>query len=307
MSKNPFSIYDFMGYLFPGVVCSIFLYLVFYFHADMSKISDVCLLKEALSVSNTNFDLDKSIMFIVFSYILGHVVSYTSSLTIEQFAIKVFDYPSTFLLNESPKRYSQLWKGFFETQALSSSDFMRKVKVISRFLLKLLIWLILFPISFTVYTLGYLFDINGWIVRPLDHYLINTIRNKQYILANRLQISHPDVNDKKCDYHRIVQHYVYLNIPNSQKKTDNYIALYGFLRCISMIFSITFVVVAIYGLTTINVHAPIDSQLCILLLVLYSISYITFLGFMKFFRRFTLENYMTLLSGMYDTNDMGNI
>ena len=302
MNKNPFSIYDFMGYLFPGVLCSVFLYLVFHFDGDMSKLTDVAQLKIALSNTNTGFDLDKSIMFVVFSYILGHIVSYMSSLTVEQFAIRVFDYPSVYLLEEKQKDYGQLWKTFFKTQAISSCIILKQVKIYLKFILKIIISILIFPISFSVFTFGYLFDLNGWVVRNLDKYLIDTIKKKQYLLANRLQINHPDVNDKKCDYHRIIQHYVYLNIPNSQKKTDNYIALYGFLRCISLIFAIGFDVVAFYSLKTIDTNAEWNYSLCILLLSLYGISYLTFLGFMKFYRRFTLENYMTLLSGMFDTS-----
>ena len=144
-------------------------------------------------------------------------------------------------------------------------------------------------------------------VRPLDEYLIEAIRKKQFYLAHKLQISHPDVNDTKCDYHRIIQHYVYLNIPNSQKKIDNYVALYGFLRCMSLIFSMTFASVALYGISTIKLDAAIDWHLCMLLCILYFMAYLTFLGFMKFYRRFALENYMTLLSGMNDVNEKGSV
>lgn len=302
MSKNPFSIYDFMGYFFPGVICSVIIYLLIHFNGNVSELTDIVQLKNALLASNTHFDLDKSIMFIVFSYILGHIVSYLSSLTVEIFAVKVFDYPSTFLLKDTPKNYSQLLHDYFVTDAYSSTKSSKYIKIFFRWLLKLVLMLVIFPISITTFTFGYLFDLNGWIARPLDGYLRDSIKTKQYRLANRLQINHPDVNDNKCDYHRIIQHYVYLNLPGSQKKTDNYIALYGFLRCISLIFSLAFCVVYIYCITTIDIHADCDVNLCVMLVVTYCTSYLSFLGFMKFFRRFTLENYMTLLAGMYDTN-----
>lgn len=307
MNKNPFSIYDFMGYLFPGVICSVIIYLLIHFNGNVSELTDIAQLKNALLVSNTHFDLDKSVMFIVFSYILGHIVSYLSSLTVEIFAVKVFDYPSTFLLKDCPKKYSQLLHDYFVTDAYSSKTGLKWVKIKFRLILKVVLILVIFPIGFTTFTFGYLFDLNGWIARPLDGYLRDSIKTKQYRLANKLQISHPDVNDNKCDYHRIIQHYVYINIPGSQKKTDNYIALYGFLRCISLIFSLAFCVVGIYCISTIDIHAAWDVNLCVMLVVTYCISYLTFLGFMKFFRRFTLENYMTLLAGMYDTNAGDNV
>lgn len=113
MSKNPFSIYDFMGYLFPGVVCYFCLSLLVQFDGDFSKLTDIAEIKEVLSKNDSRFDLDRSVVFVVFSYILGHIVSYVSSLTIEQFAIKVFGYPSTYLLEKEPKVYNLLWKDFF--------------------------------------------------------------------------------------------------------------------------------------------------------------------------------------------------
>jgi len=307
MNKNPFSIYDFMGYLFPGVVCSVIIYLLVHFDGNVSNLTKIELVKKALLVSNTHFDLDKSLMFIVFSYILGHIVSYLSSLTIELFSIKIFDYPSTYLLKKNHKKYNQLWFDYIATDVCSSSNSLKKIKIFFRIVLKFILAFVIFPISFTTYTFGYLFDLNGWIVRPLDGYLIDSIKNKQYRLANRLQINHPDVNDNKCDYHRIIQHYVYLNVPNSQKKIDNYVALYGFLRCMSLIFSLSFFVVGIYCLSTLDIEADFDLNLCAILVITYSIAYLTFLGFMKFFRRFTLENYMTLLSGMYDITDSGSV
>lgn len=297
-----------MGYLFPGVVCSVVIYLLVHFEGNVSNLTKIELVKKALLASNTHFDLDKSIMFIVFSYILGHIVSYLSSLTIELFAIKIFEYPSTYLLKKNPKTYSQLWSDYYiATDVYSSSSNLKIIKTFFRIVLKIILAFVIFPISFTTYTFGYLFDLNGWIVRPLDEYLIDSIKNKQYRLANRLQINHPDVNDSKCDYHRIIQHYVYLNVPNSQKKIDNYVALYGFLRCMSLIFSLSFFVVGIYCLSTLDIKSDLDLNLCTILAVTYSIAYLTFLGFMKFFRRFTLENYMTLLSGMYDISDSGSV
>ena len=49
----------------------------------------------------------------------------------------------------------------------------------------------------------------------------------------------PDVNSK-ADYQWIVMHYVYLNIPNCQRRADNYVAIYGFLRTMTLIACIYF-------------------------------------------------------------------
>lgn len=93
-------------------------------------------------------------------------------------------------------------------------------------------------------------------------------------------------------------HYLYLNIPNSQRKTDNYVALYGFLRSISFVFCVTFFAFGIYALTTVDCSAAYDTDLLIVLSLFFTLSYTSFLGFVKFYRRFTLENYMAMLTAM---------
>jgi hypothetical protein len=145
------------------------------------------------------------------------------------------------------------------------------------------------------FSIGYIFDINGFICRQLDSYLCETIIGKEYLLAKMLNIKHPDVNEE-CDYHRIILHYVYLNIASSQRKTDNYIALYGFLRSICLISCMAFLVVLVLSLKTIDFSAPFDIHIIGTLCFLYFLSYLTFLGFVKFYRRYTLENFMALLT-----------
>ncbi len=298
MNKNPFSIYDFMGYLFPGMMCYIIIAYCFRMGLDLSEITNIDNLRNLVKESQMEFNLEKSVVIIVIAYILGHIVSYLSSVTIELFAQKVFGYPSEYLLKRGrDKKWWEMLKAFFASEAHSSSRFLTRIKTALRFLMKVFIVLLLFPISFSTFSFAYFFDINGWIVRPLDDYLKTSLRVKEFKLANKLGISHPDVN-QECDYHRIVMHYVYLNIPNSQRKVDNYVALFGFLRSISFVFCTVFFAFGTYALTTINFSASFDSGLLYVLSLFFVLSYICFLGFVKFYRRFTLENYMAMLTAM---------
>lgn len=300
MNKNPFSIYDFMGYLFPGMMCYFIIAYYFKIDFDMSRFSYINEINTFVKNFQTDFRFEKSVLIIVITYILGHIVSYLSSVTIELFAQKTFGYPSEYLLKRGHgKNWWGMLKSFFASEAHSSYRVWAWIKNTLRFLMKVFIALLLFPITFSTYTFAYIFDINGWIVRPLDDYLKNTLKVKEFRLADRLGIKHPDVN-QECDYHRIVMHYVYLNIPNSQRKTDNYIALYGFLRSTSFVFCTTFFVLGTYSLTTVNFSEPFNGGVLFVLSLFFTLSYICFLGFVKFYRRFTLENYMALLSAMPD-------
>lgn len=305
MNKNPFSIYDFMGYLFPGMICYFIIAYCFRMGLDMGEITSMDNLRNLVKGSQMEFNLEKSVVVIVIAYILGHFVSYLSSVTIELFAQKVFGYPSEYLLKRGPgKNWWGLLKAFFASEAHSTNKYWAWIKTVLRVLMKVFVVLLLFPITISTYTFAYIFDINGWIVRLLDEYLKNTLKVKEFRLANRLGISHPDVN-QECDYHRIVMHFVYLNIPNSQRKTDNYIALYGFLRSISFVFCVTFFALGFYSLSTVDCGEPFDKDLLIVLSLFFTLSYICFLGFVKFYRRFTLENYMAMLTAMPD-DAMGN-
>ena len=293
MNKNPFSIYDFMGYLFPGVMVFV-LYLIFtQIDFDVTRLKDISLASNP--ELSGNFDLEKSLLLVVICYILGHIVAYLSSITVEFASNKLFGYPSKYLLNEKRLVWGRLFLNYFKTEGDSSNTFFKIVKMVMKFLLKLIVFVLLFPVMFSIFTIGYFFDINGFICRSLDPYLRDTIIEKEYLLAKKLGIKHPDVNEE-CDYHRIILHYVYLNISGSQRKTDNYIALYGFLRSICLLSSLTFLLVLVLSVKTIDFSASIDFRIIGVLCFLYFVSYLTFLGFVKFYRRYTLDNFMALLT-----------
>ena len=99
-------------------------------------------------------------------------------------------------------------------------------------------------------------------------------------------------------------HYVYLNIPNCQRKIDNYIAIYGFLRACTLISCLFFDYLFFMQLCTIGecFNAPsymsyeINWVAVFILFLLATLCIVLFMGFVKFYRRFTLENYMALLT-----------
>ena len=153
----------------------------------------------------------------------------------------------------------------------------------------------MFPITGFFFSLGIFTGLNKFIVRPLDDYIRNSIKSKLNNLTSSLGIERPDVNSN-ADLHRIVMHYVFLNITNSQKKTENYVAIYGFLRAISLIGCIYTDVIIYKGIMTIDFSLPIDWGAIFVISVMIAVCNILFMGFIKFYRRFTLENYMALLT-----------
>lgn len=286
MEKNPFSIYDFLGYLFPGLLALLIIIHLIYLKEDASII-DYFSITSFMHTFKNELSIEwwkSTLILIVLSYICGHIIAYLSSTTIEYFSNKTFKYPSYYLLHSENRKFTSYWRSFF----------LQNINIGS-FIWRLILFIILFPISFFILLLGPPFHINEFIIRPLDEYIRNSIQTKAFHLSQKLNLSRPEINSD-ADYHRIVMHYVYLNIPHCQRKTDNYIALYGFLRAICLITCIFTDIIIVKGIGTIDFNANIDSPSLFLILIMVFVCNILFMGFIKFYRRFTLENYMALLT-----------
>ena len=302
MDKNPFSLYDFMGYLFPGIIALFFIQLIW--DGDENSIYNILNIANFGGITekvDASINLETSIVCIVLAYIIGHIIAYMSSVTIEYFANKTFGYPSEYLMDNHDKNWSKLILRYFFNLDNDKLEFHEKIihimsQIIGcRFVWRFLIGVVLFPLTFMTFVLGSLFGINRFITRPLDDYLITGIKDKYSDLISKIGISH-STDELKCDYHRVIMHYVYYNLPVCQNKTDNYISLYGFLRSICFILNGMFLFITIKIIPTLDIHAPFDEKKVWTWSILFLLSYISFLAFVKFYRRFTLENYMIMLT-----------
>lgn len=85
------------------------------------------------------------------------------------------------------------------------------------------------------------------------------------------------VNNSNMDFHRVVYHCEYERQKTHAVKMDNYVALYGFLRAVALIFNC----LVLYLILTIDYDAFIDWKLVRLLNLMLLVSYLFFMGFMK--------------------------
>ena len=286
--KNPFSIYDFLGYLFPGILFVLML-------LDAFSGKNILTIESLLnSDKKVELSLESCFLYVIVSYVMGHVVAYVSSLLVEDFANRLFDYPSKYLLTKENIAYKELWRRFFGTKVFTKNECTKKCILGAKIILKIIIFVILLPITLSVFTIGYFFEINHFITRELDPYLVNAIKKKTNYLAKAMDITDHDLPDNE-DTHRFVMHYAYINIKECQPKVGNYIALYGFLRCMSLLTCILFDYLLFKGILSINIHATVDWTAIFKLASTFLTAYILFLGFVKFYRRNTLEDYMTIL------------
>lgn len=272
MLKNPFSFYDFLGYLFPGLVCVIFLKVVYSIDGEITLDS---LFNQGLV---TSFSWKDTVQYTVLAYVVGHLISYFSSLTVEPYLIWSYGYPSVFLLNEN---YN---KNFF--------DINTKVGKTGTYCWKLLVCILIFPICLASLFFGRLLHFRYYVLKPLDSYLQQNINKKIDSLLEKLKLSQRDNN---ADVHRVLMHYNYEHYANHVRKYDNYIALYGFLRSLSLLCSSIFIFLFIAELKTIDSNNTIDWKAIFILSALFCVTYLYYLGFIKFYRRYTLENLMSIL------------
>lgn len=80
------------------------------------------------------------------------------------------------------------------------------------------------------------------------------------------------------------------------RKYDNYVALYGFLRSLSLLCSSIFIFLLVVEIRTIIFGCEIDWAAIAVLIVTFCITYLFYLGFIKFYRRYTLENFMSIVA-----------
>ena len=286
MKKNPFSIYDFLGYVFPGLLT---LYLIWFFVTDDKQLNGISDLTkriiEKISVtdhhSTISLAIEETIIITVGAYISGHLVAYLSSITVEQFAIWTYDYPSKFLLNDIPSNH--FWNSDGDLQlSLGWKRFWR-----------ILISIFLLPILTGTYLFGEKLQLRKFFIKKLDKSLINVIEENKNLLAKFLGIKQED----EMDFHRVIYHYEYELMSRHSQKMDNYVALYGFLRSLTLISNCTFLWILFhYGILSIGRYPDINGGLFLLLFILWIITYILFMAFMKFYRRFTLESLMCLVT-----------
>lgn len=281
-SKNPFSIYDFLGYLFPGAFLVISLMCI----VDINELSIPSIL-DFFQDKFYHFSFESSLYLVVVYYVVGHVLSYLSSITIERFSLWMFGYPSEFLMGQKT-RCSYITRVVTHCGSRNCKSFRHCDINTNTILLRSIIWLLLSPIAIPYTLLSKFFSLKSFIVKPLDRHTRKCVGVGIGQLESRL--GHDLTNDD-VDYSRLIYHYYARKCPQFLSRTDNYVALYGFLRSSCLAFNILTIMTPILWIN------EIDHMSLILLVVSLSlISFILFLAFMKFYRRYSLEIFMMLIS-----------
>jgi len=265
---TPFSFYDFLGYLIPGSM-ALFIILML-----QKCISLNCLDFSFVLSQSTIIDFNNVFILIVTSYVLGHIISYISSVSIEKYSVWKLGYPSKYLLGYSAKDY------FYEDLG-KKRLFYRLLNAI--FLLPFILWDVF---------IGDELKMNTLIAKPLDKSLSNLVKLK---ISQFMKCEYPEIDAAKHaeenDYFRIIYHYIVEKSPSHFPKLQNYVALYGFARTLTLIFVLlSWSIVIVWKRVNLNI-----SQAIFAFLIFSFMGYIMNACFNKFYRKFSLEAYMALL------------
>ncbi len=268
IEKNPFSLYDFLGYFIPG---AIFLYgIMFALKYD--------------PIANTSFpflqmNIDQYLIVILVCYIIGHLISYLSSVSVEVFSIWSLGYPSKYLLG---CEFRGFWHNLF------------KEKHIVKNILKITMCIYIFPVVIVDIFARKIFKLKQLLGKPMDEITADMVSEKieKFVLEKYEVIeNHLPIDEGDKDFFRFIYHYSMEKCPAHCVKLDNYVALYGFTRtlCFASL-SIAWAYIAKIIVNGINMPDIVFGLSCCF------ISSLLYLDFNKFYRKFSLEAFMAFAS-----------
>lgn len=269
MNQNPFSIYDFLGYLIPG---GLFLYLLYFCGITLDWDVIIQLKKTAIAQESSLSLLGYS-SIVILAYIIGHAIAICSAFLVEKYMNDTLQYPSIYLFWELNNDFKDEVK----------KDYGRTIKY-------LIIKTILLPVfildRITFYKL-YSRELTKELASPLWSMLEKSYKKIFSVDLSQLKNGYA----LQGDLFRLAYHYSYEHSSNHQPKIQNYVALYGFCRNVCLVFLlffwVAFVRLVINTLTDEMFGFNILSTLSMLLM-----TYVFYCGFVKFYRRFTLEVFM---------------
>lgn len=313
-----FSFHDFCGYLFPGMFCALSFYFIF---------------NTPCSLEDQSFhilaDCQKSIIAIVICYLLGHLLSFLSSITIEKYSIWTLGYPSSYLFNK--KIY-----GFFEVVCRKKRNTIkheiRKIRNINidkiktqkkddirlkkdkrkifrkaksqcfwRIIIKLIVCVLLFPIVLFDINTRYFFYLSDQYARRFSKELISILENKYTAFLKDQFPIHDNIFDPSLidkNYFKLVSHFAMNNLSDYHCKMINrYKSIYLFIRTTTFVSIITFwsIFLKIAFDKTI-IFSMILLWYYIALVVSAIICFLLYLDFNKFYRKYSVEIILSLSS-----------
>lgn len=287
INDKPFSFYDFLGYLIPGifgVYSSVFLYK---YVKDGTATLNIFQPSGSLS--------EEAIISVIFFYVVGHLLSFFSSMSVEKYSVWTLGYPSSYLFNKSDD------KGFFKGCLVIDDN--HKIgsiaRCIARFLIRLIVFIILMPVFLGDIFVRKIFRLHDMYARSFDDNLMKVVEENTHEIL--LKFQKKSAIDTSGDTFRLIYHYACEISSNHISKMQNYVALYGFTRTLTFIGCLLFwewivlnwnslIIIMKYNycsfLFTINFK-----NFGILFMIIF-LTFFLYWDFNKFYRKFSMEAYL---------------
>lgn len=278
IERLPFTTYDVLGYLVPG---SFFIIMILHF-----RLYD--LFKDQFGTFDNMGDFNTvAFLFVVMfsSYIMGHIIAITSAIFTEEHAVYLIGYPSEYLMSDKEMGTRGSIRYVFD-------------RFVSKKGYKSVGWYLNCLIIFFPYTLCFIILLFCGIGKSFIKPLPPVARQSMDEHLKKKICPTLDASDGRSWFLPLI-HYCQNNLPHANMRMYNYIVIYGFLRHVSFvsyIFGLLYTLAPFinkvysrnYGFSNevINIYFGVS-----LLLV----GFLSFLGFLKFFRRFSEEASMAFL------------
>lgn len=272
VERIPFTIYDVIAYLGPGIVSAwaIFDVVPSLFNAPNDSVARFVHDRSAI-FGVAAIDIAVAIVVAgVFAYTLGVLIGFIASVTIEKLSIVYFGYPSEFVRTRykfaGPIADRDITKKFLANGCASGA---------------ILVQLICLPLTIFIWGANIL-ALFSVVIKPLPETMILSWEERFQFLSG-YKIGY----ERRVDWFRFVCFYVINNNPVAFLRMYNYLTLYGFLRNMTFIFLVSTWVYSSAAIVfcgtergcTFAISALASGIVCGGL----------FCGFLKFYRRYTEE------------------
>lgn len=228
--KSPqFSAYDFLGYLLPGLVLIGLIDCSWLFHSQKTVLTWELMISRYATLS-----WDNAIPLALLGYFLGHMVSFASSILVEDHATRMHGHPACFLVRHVTIRY--FFSGKFEKP--------RRLNVICKVALKGVVLLFVMPIWWVEYIFSSWLGLSRQLNAPINPMLRMCIKAAEDRLLTALDVKTPRgkrPTRRNDELHwgngleKLALHYALEMAPAHLFTLRNYVVLYGFLRAMTLI------------------------------------------------------------------------
>ncbi len=271
-----FTPYDFLGYFFPGAFAVLFADAYFWNLGSTAPFN-----YETLLLRYAGKDLGIALPFIIISYIVGHLLSYASSLSLERYAIWRYGHPSRTLFKMQVGKY-------LETSGRNS---------LASKILRIIVWILLLPITLFDWFFGTYAKLRSNYICDFDPLLSNIVFNavNRIVLLSRIKEPEKCGPPETHDFWKLAVHYAISHSPNHIYTLRNYVVIYGFLRTTAFAFVVIFWVLTLHFIASSYSAMKATAILAVASLICFG----TFAAFVKFFQRYHEEALLAATMAVY--------